>query len=232
MLEAEFSCLFTPCYLEGDDEFGSSRLERNKKYIAYYRKLKERIGFSRIVMVDNASPMELLKELGATVMAPDQELLLLGDSDLHIFRYPEHLTRRGGADYPYCWRALYFYRDLMSMGYQKIITCDSDGFILSGNLADRIRDTDRGWISFLCKKYNFPEASLHVLCKDAFQRFRSFCKEDFYHHNGKVMEVTLPFDHVSEVFDVDRYGENRTPVNPDMDYYGQCPVDIEMRFHE
>lgn len=214
------TALFTPCYLDGNDDRGNERLERNIKYLRYYRDLRDDLGFRRIFFSDNASPDRLKAELRAQ-----------GPSTARFIDFKDHLTRGPGPlDYPYCWRALYSIGVLIAMGYQKIIVCDSDGFILSPRLAHYIKDLESGWTTFVCQKYQFPEASLQVLCEDAFPIFQEYTAKPWQWRVGELMERSIPFTHVEESFNCSRFGEARVPFHKSIDWYGQCPNDITPAF--
>lgn len=233
------TCLFTPCFLDGADPSGSDRFERNIKYLDYYRPLKEELGFDRFVMADNASSPEKLQALGGEIMIETEPHGLLGRiadgicGDLTVISYQERLVSGGGLFYPYCWRAVYAIRHAFdSLGYNKVILVDSDSFILSKRLAGYIKQCNSGWETFWCKKWQFPTAELHVLNRDALPVFREFIKTPYMERNGTLMETELPYRLAAcaHELDTDRYGEDRIPQRPGMDFYSQCPTNIEMRF--
>ncbi len=220
--------LFSLCWL-GDEH----RVKRNLAYLEYYRKLKTELGYDKIIFLDNASPMENLEKLGGTVVSTDGKVIMHDNpgSDLLILRFDEHLARTGIWQYPYCWRALEFVKTLIPRyELDKILFIDTDFYVLSSKLAEYIKNLDSGWVSFRCPKYGFPEAALHILCKDAFEHLNNFPIPSPTHYNDQGMEWLLPFTLVHEAgkpFKGGRYGEGTNPQTPDMDYYGQwhpgCP---------
>lgn len=206
------TCLYTLSYLEGNDRFGNNRLMRNIKYVNYYRNLKSQLGHELMVFGDNASHISHC-----------EALLDVGRKDIAIMRFDQHLTRRGPYDYPYCWRGLYAMRELINEGFEKIISCDSDCFILTQRLADYIRNLNSGWTTFWCERYGFPEASVHILCKDSFSLFHSYigqCRWEDRKTNAP-MEVELPFTHVERKFRCDRWGESKEEQKTHMDLFCQ-----------
>ena len=219
------TCLFSLAYFDGEDDRGSNRLERNIKYVKYYAKLKEELGFDEIVLFDNASNEENIKKFIEAVKDEPIQVVLCGSR--------EHLARKGGYDYPYCWRGLHFMRDLIvKFQYKKIITIDSDGFVLSKKLSKYVKDASSGWEAFWCQKYNFPEAAFHILNADAMGYFMGYTCTPWERLNGQVMELALPFTKVNKEFVCDRFGEDRAPQSPVMDWYGQCPVDMELTYEK
>ena len=213
------TALVTLCYLDGNDASGGSRVERNVKYIEYYRKLKEQLGFSHFILLDNASSWE----------ARDSFRYRLKDnSDIIFVGFSDYLARKGGYDYPYCWRGLNYLRHYMDR-FEKLMCIDSDYFVCSERLATYLRELETGWTSLWSAAYQFPEAACHVICKDQFYRWDL---TDWNAWNGHVMETFLPFTHIERDFIADRFGElGAPPQNPKMDAYGQTPVSMEIKFY-
>jgi len=219
--------LTSACFLDGLDKDGrGTRVARNIKYINYYSKLKEQLGFDKIWLIDNASSGENIKALRDGI----------GDNykNVQLFRCEKRLKSSGHVlDYPYCWRALWTINEMLINSYvQKVIHIDSDGFVLSQRLMDHLRNTKTGWETFWVERYGFPEASLWTLNRDSFSILNNFFAHGWASYNGKLMEVELPFTKVNKEFVTDRFGEDRTMPNESIDYYGQCPVDIPMKFYE
>jgi hypothetical protein len=201
----------------GTDPSGSDRLARVNRWIVYYSGLQEKLGFQNIFLSDDGSEKASLDQL---------------EGDVWVFEN-RHLGKRNnanGVDYDYCWRALWDIRKLIEIGYKKIITIDTDTFVLSERLFDYIRERSTGWTAFDIEKYHFPSAELHILCEDAFPRFLYYTRGDFMQKNGTLMEKDIPFTHVICGFKVDRFGEERLPQTPDMDAYAQAPLDIDLRY--
>lgn len=234
------SVLYAPSYLEGSDAFGGDRIERTKKFILYYRALKERLGFDSIFMCDNGSDPAKVRQLNGVIYGCDEKfddarmLDCSGDpfqNDLKILWFKERYTRGAGFDYPYCWRNLYAIHILLTkFGYEKVITTDTDGFVVSGRLAEFVKNCNSGWQAFWIKKYSFPTAEFHILNKDAFPLFSKFTAPHFMKYNGYCMETLLPFTHINRQFDFDRYGEDEIPQSWSMDYYAQCRLEYQPRF--
>lgn len=217
--------LYTSCYLEGLDDLGNDRFYRNLRYLDYYRSIKKEIGFDRIFMLDNASSFDKISHL----------MEVYGSKDLEIHRCSDRLVKKiqGEHDYPYCWRAIYFMRELIEQhGATKIIFIDSDAFVVSKRLAEFIRRWNKGWHTLYCQKYGFPESSFQVLNQDSFYLLKAYTKDgDFMSRNNKVvMERSLPFTHIHKEFDCDRYGEDRVPYRTGMDLYCQAPLDMPLSF--
>lgn len=196
------------------------RIERNIKWLEYHLPLKEKLGFDEVFLLDNASSPEDLKKLESF-------------PDVTIYRFDEHLPRTGIHQYPYCWRGLEHVKTLLP-DLDKIIFLDSDFYITSGKFAKYIKDLDTGWTSTWCHKYGWPEAALHILCKDTFQSLIDLPIPNYTYYNDKNMEEILPFTKILRTeFTGDRYGEGNLPQTSEMDYYGQHqPGGPELRFNE
>jgi hypothetical protein len=73
---------------------------------------------------------------------------------------------------------------------------------------------------------------MQIICRDGgLPVLAKFLEGGWEQHIGKCMEKALPYTHVSMDFRADRFGETRVPQTPEMDYYGQCPLDIELVFN-
>lgn len=218
--------LFSLCYLNDP-----GRLERNLKWIDYNLKIKDQLGFDKIVLVDNASDIEELKKLEGAIRNQSGDIIYRGakENDVTIYRFDNHIPRTGVWEYPYCWRGLEFAQMLVrDMQINKVLFIDSDFYVLTPKLANYIKNLETGWVSWFCHKYGFPEAAMHILCKDTFNKLLAFPIPSYTHYNNQHMEWLLPFTQVhKEGFIGGRQGEGCEPQNPDHDFYGQwntgCP---------
>lgn len=210
------TAILAPCYLDGKDLIGNDRLERNIEFLRYYREnpLWTILGQPSVFLIDNGSKRSLMAQLGITVVGMD-----------HLAHGPEK------HDYPYCWRALYFAQQLIGRGYDKILFIDSDMYILKFGLAKFLGSVQTGWRATWSNTHDFPESSLHVLCRDAFPVFEKYCETPWENRVGTMMEKDLPFTHIDRQFLVDRYGELGAPSqSPNMDAYGQRPLTVPLEF--
>ncbi len=211
--------LATFTYLEGTDAHGNDRFKRIERYLDYYAPLRDELGFERIHLIDNASDEPLVHKAITRSPFPNTT----------AYRFPDHL--RSAWNYPYCWRALYHLQTLQAQ-YDKIIFCDSDGFVLTPRLADYIRGLQDGWTAFHNKRYNFPDSSLQILTQPAYPKFNQFCELGWLHRVGKQMETTLPFTRINTDYNTGRYGEDRMPQFKFFDYYGQAGPDFRPIFNK
>lgn len=235
------TALITPCFLEGRDKFGNDRLVRNLRYLEYYRGIRRELGWHKVFLLDNASPSGLVEQLGTKelyleMVTPDYMTGWLRSkdpgADLTVVRFNDRLVHDGtDYGYPYCWRALYYVNELIRQGYRKILHIDSDAFVLSARMVEFIRTTNTGWYSFWCPRWRFPEAAIHVINEDAFDRFREYTDTPWCDRVGRRMETDLPFTAVHHDFVGDRYGEMGAPRPADwMDFYCQAPTWFTMAY--
>lgn len=229
--------LLTACFLEGTDHFGNSRLKRNERYIEYYSRLREEIGFGSILLLDNASELSSVYQLGLNQASYDGD----GDgwwvngSGLYMYRFGERLERTKASNgYNYVWRAVYKIADLL-LTYDKIIAIDSDAFVLSRKLANFIKNCNSGFQSFWCPRHEFPESSMFVLNRDAFGVFKRYTDEMPWRQrcaDNRLMEKDLPFTKVSYDFHIDRFGEIDPPPlqSESIDAYLQAPLSVDLKF--
>lgn len=233
------TALVSPCFLEGTDALGNDRFARNRRYLDYYLENAEELEIDEIHLFDNASRLSFVAELspGTVMMEPHSNgwiKAVLGPEKTTLWSFAQRLERGPREnDYPYCWRALYAIHQLIGQGFEKIIQIDSDGFVLTRRLARFIRECNTGWQSFYCPRGGWPESSIFILNRDAFGLFGHFTDKPWEQQIGPKMEEALPFTAVSFDFVCDRFGEKPRESWPqEIDYFGQAPLDIQLRFGE
>ncbi len=218
------TALFSPCYLDGSDPLGNFRVERYIAYVKYYLAIQEELGFDHLWLADNASAEQ-------SAAALFNGIGIGRSANVRLHRFDEHLARGPGPnEYPYCWRGMYFIRQLILDGYDKIILIDSDAYVTSERMAHYIRSLDTGWTTFWCKRYQFPTAECYVLCKDAFPGFLAYTDPPWQAYVGNLMETSLPFTLVNREFQCDRSGETLDVQGEDQDLYAQARLILPPRF--
>lgn len=217
------TAIFTTCYLDGVDDLGTPRLQRNIDFLNYYSDLSSlRFFFSDIILFDNGSSRDNFYTLD--LQTPRNNF---------SFKMNEHVpkTNKGSFDYPYLWRAIYFLPEVFKLGFKKVICLDSDCFILSEKILKFVKDINSGWHSFWIPKWNYPTPEFCIICSDALPILNKFIYEkSWMERNGTCMETELPFTHIHKNFVGDRYGENDIPQFVSMDYYCQRNWRMQMTF--
>ncbi len=202
--------LFTSCYLDGKDSQGNDRLERTQRYLQYYGDIKESLGLNDIKLLVNGS------KITPAIFNPDKNIYFESLPNL------EHGRPNFPFDYRHCWRTFWHLKTLIEQGYKKIISIDTDTFVISKQLAAYIKDLEKGYTTFWSRKYQFPTAELTILCQDKFERILKFCETPIEEKYGKLMEQNLPFTQVNVEYNCDRFGETNMPVDANMDMYSQA----------
>lgn len=225
------TALLAPGYLGEQpaekDALGNDRVKRAQKYVEFYKRLLPRLGAEWMFFCDNGSSIDNLRQVGGLLLDPDDgecTILDVGTPVTHIL-YP-NVKKTSVASYPYCWRAQWEIKNLLTKwGYDKVIFIDSDFYLISKRMIDWARSVQNGWHTVQCRKYMWPAPELQVVVGGC-QKFMDFTSGDWLSHDGKCMELTLPFTFIHGEFNYGRYGEDRVPQKPDMDAYGQCPLDL------
>ena len=201
-------------------------LAKTLKFLDYYTQPgimdALNINSTDIWLVDNASDEKLLE-------------WVKNKYNVSVYRYKKHLPRTGHLEYPYCWRGLKWIQNYVkNNNVNKIIFLDTDFFVLSGKLSDYIKELNSGWVSFYCKRHNFPEAAFHICCQDNLEKLLFIDVPSYTHYNNQHMEYILPFTYINKTeFVGDRYGEFGKKQEPDMDYYGQWHPSLEeLKFYD
>lgn len=193
--------LITTAYLDNKEYE-----DKTIKFVEHYSK-----HFDEIEIIDNGSTQEHNIE-GATI------------STFH-----PHYTHESHLSYKYLWRALYQFQYYLSVGYDRIVYCDNDAFMLSDKMFDWAKNVE-GWASPFCIKHNFPETGIQVITKNckAYQDFvGGLSEKDFIDmFNGLTMETTLPLTDVNKDLKGDRWSEYDEYIIPnDSDFSTQTSLE-------
>ena len=236
--------LFTTTFLEGVTFHGCSRLERTQKWFRYYLQpeVMDSLGFDEIICTDNASPIELLKELDALVIDSDGghevDPIVNGNPRIKIYRHSKRLAKEHpeiafGCVYPFVWRGLWDLKNLAeNLAADKFLRIDNDAYVLSRRLAAFIKNQNSGFIALGGPPVGIEDAIM-VLNKNAFPNLIAFCGDDNYlKYAGKVFESELPLTGVARQFVGARFGEENPPRKQEVgqDYYCQSRLRTEMKF--
>lgn len=210
--------LFCPLFMDGLE-----RLERNVRWLNYYSKMQLSLGFDHILMVDNKSPKKYLDAL---------ERMDGGKCSISVLHASYSLTKILPQGYGYWYRA---HANAASYavenGFDKIIHIDSDAYVLTERLCQYLKEQEKGWTTFWCPKYSFPEVNIQVIGRDKIKDMYFFHAEGFLqYYPYQKAEDMIPFTNVNKDFVGDRYGETNTAQIPSMDYYCQTTNDVTLKF--
>lgn len=184
---------------------------RHVKWLKYVRKnIKDKLGISEIIFLDNNSDLKFLRKLKATIYSENGDLLSQQPSDLKIIRFEEHLPRKSLLDYPYHWRAFFHIPKLESAKY---IWIDTDCYIQNNKPIDYINNCNSGLVAFYDDYHKFPETALMIINPDAINIIKDFSKFGYNNLAGKLAETITPFTHVEKNVSCSRIAEYNKPYN-------------------
>jgi hypothetical protein len=213
--------IISTCWLDNDDY-----LQKTVKFIKYYTQpaIMTDLGITPkdIWFVDNASSQEAHDKLRAAI--PD-----LYDA-ISFKRYTKHYTRKSHLEYPYCWRALYFARELFDEhGYDKVISTNNDSYIISPKFAKSIKYFETGYLVPHCTKHNFPECEIQIITKDC-KEYWEMTGKSYLEYNGRHMEWCIRPTVIDRSLVGDRHSEypGVTEVPKGCDYSVQVPLNMEV----
>jgi hypothetical protein len=152
----------------------------------------------------------------------------------HAANLAPHLGRPSHLDYPGWWRsfghAATIARDL---GCRRIWHVESDFYLASRRMVNKMNEIEKGWITFWCPRHAFPETGIQVIAEEHFDQL-ALVGERCQKFSGRHAEHVLPITTIICDMVGDRYGESE--VNPatieGLDFYGQCPAHITVPFRE
>lgn len=212
------TALVTTCFLDVEDY-----RNKTKRFVNYYINDAVDLNLSSIILFDNASKYENIKECGF-----DKNFCV-------VQRFTEHLSRTSHLEYPYLWRAVYYLKDVLKE-YDKVIYMDNDFYLTSKNIIEYVNNLNTGWTTFWNPKHRFPETGCHIICKDstAYNNFiNELTEEEFIKkYNGLTMETHLPVDKVETKFTGDRYSEYPLEIPSDADFSAQTILQQKVIYHE
>ena len=207
-----------PVWLDRQDYF-----DKTVKFLKYYTSLEvsTALGLNAedIWLVDNASSIENITKIAQ--MFPK----------VRFKCYTKHYQRTAHLEYPFCWRGLYFCRELFQeYDYDQIIHLNNDVYIISEKLCNYLRDYKSGWWSPYCNRHKFPECDVQLITKDCTD-YWNVTAMPYLTHNGKHMEHVMKAK-VEKNWVGDRWGE--MPISkqqPGWDFACQTRLHMEIKFN-
>lgn len=191
-------------------------IQKSVKFYKYYTQtqVQEWLGNPDIWVCDNASKSTDTDNLFTYLSDPIA-------SKLKFKWFHKHYTRTAHLEYPYCWRALYFARELFQeYDYDKVIFMNNDSFIISQNYMEYIKNFKSGYIVPWCPKHGFPECEIQIITKDS-QKYWEMTRKPYLNYNGQHMEDIIPGT-VEKQWIGDRHSENGIMLQqPDWDFSTQ-----------
>jgi len=177
--------LFCTSYADSEDGWNG----RYKSWYDYY--CKSRLNYQKMLIFDDGSPL-------MPSFCPQET----------IYTFDTHLGKRTIMDYDGWYRSFgTAIKYAQNNGFDKIIHCEADAYILSTKMFDYVNSLATGWHCFWCPKHNMHESALQVICKDQIESCVNFTSEPYDKYRNQPIDVLFPYTDVTKFFIGDRYGE-------------------------
>lgn len=213
------TALICPVWLDNEDYYN-----KTVKFLDYYTqpKVMDVLGISLndIWLIDNASGIDTYGEL-------------LCRYGINGKRYEKHYQRTAHLEYPYCWRCLYFARELFQEhDYDKVIHLNNDTYIISKKMMKDITGlTNKDWVSPWCDKHGFIECDLQIIGKYN-ELYWKMTGKPYLSYNGAHMEKIIKAETNGEWVG-DRHSENELLAQqPEWDFSCQVRLTTEIKFND
>jgi len=136
-----------------------------------------------------------------------------------FYRFANREGRIGLKGHRGWWRSFLFSLEIArAYRFERIVHVESDAFLLSRRIVDRINATVDGWTAFWCPLYGFPEPALQVIVHDQFDAMAAVAARGLDALTESLAEFTLPFTRVEKGCAGNRYGESRGRIPGYADY--------------
>jgi hypothetical protein len=186
-------------------------LNRWVKWRNYYKDRLSWFGADRLFIIDDGTPLALLEDTFNWFPAEVPFPVPLPDG-VEMFRFPENLGRSTKKCFPGWWRSFTFsVKVARELGYTKIVHLESDAFVLTSRLAEKISSLSERWIALWCPSWEFAESAIQVICEDHFPELERLWENGLltnWHVEG-FAEKVLPFSDIVKNFTGDRYGGSK-----------------------
>jgi hypothetical protein len=145
---------------------GAASPSRWRRWCDYYDARRDAFGVERLCLIDDGSPVGAACP-GTTIVdcerLPDEL-----PAGIVCFRFAHHYGRRSLHSFAGWWRSFAFAAHVARRyGFDKLLHVESDAFVLTRRLADRLRALDSGWSALWCPRFRMPESAVQVLCGPA-----------------------------------------------------------------
>ncbi len=170
-----------------------------------------------VFVIDDASPF--------VPADPDVRVLdalpptLPGEPRAFFYRFATHEGRIRLTGHRGWWRSFLFSLEIArAYGFERIVHVESDAFLLSRRIVDRINATTDGWTAYWCPQYGIPEPALQVIAHDQFDAMAVVAARGLDALTVALAELTIPFTRIERGYAGNRYGESRGRIPGYADY--------------
>jgi hypothetical protein len=188
---------------------------RERRWLDYYRDVPLR--HDAVFLIDDASPYVTDDPDVATLDALPARLP--EGPRAFVYRFATHEGRHGLYGHRGWWRSFLFSLTIArALGFARIVHVESDAFLLSRRIVERINALDDGWTAFWFPAYGVPEPALQVIADDQFDAMASVAARSLDDLTQDLAENTLPFTRIERNYSGNRYGEMRGRIPGYADY--------------
>ena len=208
---------------------------RYPKWIDYYSRNLPAFGADRIFLIDDGSNPAFIQVPGLTVLDATAPLPAVLPPGPILFRFPGNLGRRypwnppGDDGFPGWWRSFTFSLEIAEKyGYARMIHAESDLFVISQRLADRIRTTTEGWSCFSQLAYRDWWTTL--------SQPRRRWDTNFQHWRNRLRYLLFPFgfpvypEPALQILCRDRFESLRFFLNAGIEFWNTHQSDFTLPF--
>ena len=188
--------LFCTSYADSENAWNG----RYKSWYDYY--VLGKVKYDKMLMFDDGSPL-------VPSFCPPET----------IYTFDTHLGKQSVVDYDGWYRSFgTAIRYAKNNGFDKIVHCEADAYILSTRMFDFVNSITTGWHCFWSPKHNMPESALQVICTDQIDCCEQFTSKNYDEYRHKTIDCLFPYTDIHKFFVGDRYGEDSDLIDGNPDY--------------
>lgn len=200
---------------------------RPRRWLDYHLALP--LEHDAVFVIDDASPY-VPDDPDVRVIDALPDALAEGPG-AYFFRFATHLGRIGIAGHRGWWRSfLHSLAIARALGFTRIVHVESDAYLLSRRMVDRVNALDDGWTAFWCPAYGVPEPALQVIASDQFDAMAAIAARGIDELTGGYAETLLPYTRIERNYAGSRYGEKHSRIPGYADYACQVTPAMETRY--
>jgi hypothetical protein len=181
------------------------------RYYPWYEHYKScGVNYDRLLVIDDGS------QTSPTFLTTEE----------HVKLTPR-LGRNGIHNYPGWYRSFAHAINFANgNGFDKIVHCESDSFLLSDKVIRFVNGLSSGWSTFWCPRHSLPESAIQVICQDNLLAAVEFFSQLYGVYVHQCLDEILPYTEIHKTFIGDRYGETNDPIPKNADF--SCQTSLSM----
>lgn len=196
-------------------------VDKYVRYIKYYSGKKKELDFDSLCIIDDGTESYWLDSLSDKIelnIINADKLPRVLPPGINYITFKNHLGRPEWVVTAGWFRSFTFSAALaLKYKFDKLIHIESDAFVLTDRLFDKLKRTAIGWLALWCARHRFPETAIQVIGKDMIHKLNNFwlmqekCWYGARDDDTKIAEFVFPFTEICRDYIGDRYGED--PIN-------------------